>query len=145
MTTAMMSAWKITRIDSAKPPSRRLRSLDTLIGHLMSRSAKVMVHRFDAPRPRMRADGRTPPIRDPEATFVIRWGGSAAVGRRRFSGSQRGAQRTRHRHCLAVANVIFGHAVGLTALRRGLLRVERSRAARHVMLAGQIGAIAARS
>src|SRR5262249_47606583 len=110
MTTAMISAWKMTRMVSAKPPSRRLRALDTLVGLLMPRSATLVFHCFDWTR--ASAFGwRMPPIRGPEGNSGIRGGRSGAAGRRRFSGSDGKAQRTRCRPSPAVAIVMLGHAV----------------------------------
>src|SRR5262249_49382104 len=52
--------------------------------------------------------GECRPVRDPEGAFVIRWGGSASAGRRRCSGSEQAAQRTRLGPSCAVEIVIFG-------------------------------------
>src|SRR6266516_1226420 len=129
---------------SAKPPSLRLGSLDTLICPLMPRSATVVFHWFDAPRPLRRASAPHPRsgrgIRHPVGRI-------ATAGRRPCSGSEPEAQRTPGRLCPAVAIVIFGRISSVAALRQVLLRDQEPKrgSARRWNVKTQIGAIATRS
>src|SRR6266566_9070568 len=109
----------MTRMVSAKPPSLRLGSLDTLICPLMPRSATGVFHWFDAPRPLRRASAAPSAIRKGHSYPV---GRIATAGRRPCSGSEPEAQRTPRRPCPAVAIVIFGRISSVAGLRQVLLR-----------------------
>src|SRR6266566_7892740 len=114
----------MTRMVSAKPPSLRLGSLDTLICPLMPRSATGVFHWFDAPRPLRRASAAPSAIRKGHSYPV---GRIATAGRRPCSGSEPEAQRTPRRPCPAVAIVIFGRISSVAALRQVLLRDQEPR------------------